>query len=224
MTTHYNYRKLGIAFALAAALGMTGQAAQASVFFAPVISTSVINATSPPGGQASPLFVFTFGSDFDLAGFDIKFKFDSTKLSFDYGTSTLAVSGGLVTMPATFIPVVLQGMQSVSPDFESSASAPASVDDAGFNFRIVGAYIDPANFVPTAEGTTITMTGVFNMLPGFDSGATEVRVFGSADGVDFTSEGFNVSASVTAVPEPETWLMLLGGLGLIATRVRRRSQ
>ena len=70
----------------------------------------------------------------------------------------------------------------------------------------------------------MTLTGVFDLLPGFDTGSTPVRVFGNASDQFFAFEEFDMTASVSAVPEPETWLMLIGGLGLIASRVRRRAK
>ncbi len=216
MMNNKNYWNLGATLSLAAVLTLTGQAALAAV------SGSVVNAGSLPGGQASPAFVFSFDSGFDLAGFEVKFTFNPAKLSFDAAASTLAVAGG-ITMPATTIPLVLTAMQSASSDFFYSGQS-ADYDVDGFNFSFNGTYLNPANFSPIPGGTTVTLTGVFNLLPGFDSGSASVRVFGEAIDPAFNSEPFDVTATVSAVPEPETWLMVIGGLGLIASRVRRRAK
>jgi len=39
----------------------------------------------------------------------------------------------------------------------------------------------------------------------------------------FVTADFNASVAVTAVPEPETWAMLLAGLGLVGMAARRRT-
>lgn len=222
MTTKYKYRNLGAACALAAVLGLTGQVAHAVVSL-PVMSTSGGDAAAAPESQAFPSFMFTFDTDYDLAGFEVKFFFDQTKLSFNAAASTLAVAGTAGTMPATPIPVVLSTLHAASNDFQYSYG-PADVHDTGFNFSFNAAYVNPQNFSTIAAGTTVTLTGVFDLLSPFKAGQTEqVRVFGDAfDAGSF--EPFSVTANVTAVPEPETWLMLLGGLGLLASRLRRRKR
>jgi hypothetical protein len=48
-------------------------------------------------------------------------------------------------------------------------------------------------------------------------------VFFGGTNTDYTGVSYTLSVSaVAAVPEPESWAMLLGGLGLIAAIARRR--
>lgn len=73
-----------------------------------------------------------------------------------------------------------------------------------------------------AAGTATTATGSFLLGPGTYS----VFVGGNNYG-DYGNPlkyGFNVNLSVAAVPEPETYALLLAGLGLMSTIARRRSR
>ncbi|WP_018411648.1 FxDxF family PEP-CTERM protein [Methyloversatilis thermotolerans] len=68
----------------------------------------------------------------------------------------------------------------------------------------------------TAVGNTITLN--FN-----DMQAGWYTVFFGGTNTDYTAVSYTLSVSaVAAVPEPESWAMLLGGLGLIAAIARRR--
>ena len=212
---------LAAALSLVAVLGLSGTAAQAAVSIPePALSTSTVDAVSQPGSQALPSFVFNFASNFDLIGFDITVQFDPTKLSFNAAASTLSFGASTVTLPAA-----LMAMQTALPDFIFSPGAGdfgTAINTGEFSFN--GAYFAPTSFFPVPAGSSVTMTGVFDLLPGFDTGSTPVRVFGNASDQFFAFEEFDMTASVSAVPEPETWLMLIGGLGLIASRVRRRAK
>ncbi|MCB2008254.1 MAG: PEPxxWA-CTERM sorting domain-containing protein [Rhodoferax sp.] len=212
---------LAAALSLVAVLGLSGTAAQAAVSIPePALSTSTVDAVSQPGSQALPSFVFNFDSNFDLIGFDITVQFDPTKLSFNAAASTLSFGASTVTLPAA-----LMAMQTALPDFIFSPGAGdfgTAINTGEFSFN--GAYFAPTSFFPVPAGSSVTLTGVFDLLPGFDTGSTPVRVFGNASDQFFAFEEFDMTASVSAVPEPETWLMLIGGLGLIASRVRRRAK
>jgi len=88
-------------------------------------------------------------------------------------------------------------------------------------FTFTGTYLTQS--YPLPAGSSVTLTGVFQAQPGFAAGSTLVHVSGQALDASFTGQSFAATAAVAAVPEPEAWLMLLGGLGLVAARVRRRS-
>lgn len=217
-TMQKNSWHLGAALSLVAMLvGLSAPAVHASVSASQpeaVVSTAIaaspVHAAALPGGTAMPSFVFDFGADFDLIGFDVLIEFDPTKLSFNAAASTLTSGGNTMTVPNT-----LMAMQLASPDFLYSTE----INPGAFTFN--GTYL--ANSVLIPAGSSVTLTGVFDLLPGFVSGSTPVRVVGFAANTAFEEAPFDVTANVTAVPEPETWLMLLGGLGLVAARVRRRA-
>ncbi len=220
-TNKNNHWNLGAALSLVAVLGLSGPVAHAAVSIPePAISSSTVDAVSQPGSQALPSFVFDFDANFDLIGFDVTIEFDPTKLSFNAAASTLTLGATTVTFPAA-----LMAMQTALPDFIYSPGPGdfgAAINTGSFSFN--GAYFEPTSMLPIAAGSSVTMTGVFDLLPGFNTGSTSVRVFGSVGDQFFNFEDFDMTASVSAVPEPETWLMLIGGLGLIASRVRRRAK
>ena len=87
--------------------------------------------------------------------------------------------------------------------------------------------VNPGTVIGWHGGTT-TITGLkFNLLAGvntftFSYSAPGWRNYG---GQPLSDEGWGIkSAMVTAVPEPETYAMMLAGLGLIGTIARRRKQ
>jgi len=78
------------------------------------------------------------------------------------------------------------------------------------------------------NGGTTTVTGLkFNLLQGNNTFLFAYSAPGLANGggQGLGDEGWGVkSATVSAVPEPETYAMMLAGLGLMGTIARRRKQ
>jgi len=124
-------------------------------------------------------------------------------------------------------------------DFSSLGSSAVSVFQTGAAFGIFTAGTEASN---DADRSTLGVLG-FNFKPGANSskinpGNTSftqiVRTnardfkagnFGLLDGIGDNAQGYAPSAiAVSAVPEPETVAMLLVGLGLMATIIRRRNK
>ncbi len=209
---------------LALALGTVSPLADAAMAaVAPTLSVLGIDAVANPGGQASPQFQFTFNTDFDLAGFELTIDFDPTKLSFNAASSTLTAGGDTYTLAQTL--AMMEAASKVpgpGPDFFYSPGQggfTSAITSGTFTFT--GTYLTQS--YPLPAGSSVTLTGVFQAQPGFAAGSTLVHVSGQALDASFTGQSFAATAAVAAVPEPEAWLMLLGGLGLVAARVRRRS-
>jgi hypothetical protein len=57
-------------------------------------------------------------------------------------------------------------------------------------------------------------------LPGFLTGPLVMTVMGTAG----ANASYGGTLNVSAVPEPETWAMMLGGLGLMGFMARRRKK
>lgn len=78
------------------------------------------------------------------------------------------------------------------------------------------------------NGGTTTVTGLtFNLLAGNNTFkfAYSAPGWANGNGQSLADEGWGIkSAMVSAVPEPETYAMMLVGLGLIGTIARRRKQ
>ena len=77
-----------------------------------------------------------------------------------------------------------------------------------------GGYVDPLNF--TVHNATISE---FNHLSSGGTGA-----YFAADVLNLSGNTGAIGATVAAVPEPESYAMLLSGLGLIGFVARRRQQ
>lgn len=202
---------------LAVLLGVSVPVAQAA---APVpqvaapFTTLPGSVVAPVGGQAMPTMSFTFDAPFALTGFSLNLDYVPEQMTFNAGASTLSSGGNVATLLEAL--TELQGA-STPDDFFGipPTDNPGAYSLSAFYF---------AGHYPVAA-QTVVFTAVFDLLPAFTAGThSDVTFSGSLENTAFESHPFGGVATVTAVPEPETWLMLIGGLGLLAHRVRRRRQ
>ena len=78
-----------------------------------------------------------------------------------------------------------------------------------------GGYVDPLSF--TVRNALITEFGQRSTGSGIDA-------YFAADVVNLSGNTGTIGATVAAVPEPETYAMMLAGLGLMGLTARRRRQ
>lgn len=128
--------------------------------------------------------------------------------------------------------------QGFDTDHDGHITSPELVD---FGARISGGRLDQLSFnyfwrwVPGIDYTIGSNTlaaepgGIFSAWSGSGfsyrsnaSGATITDEYGNYGSIS-TSQVINVNP-VASVPEPETWAMMLGGLGLLAFVARRKKQ
>lgn len=113
----------------------------------------------------------------------------------------------------------------VEYDFlESTTWSPSSV-----SLNSGGLFITNGNlltFSGASPITSVTLDGASSVVPGFGIGNVSFNSTNIA--VDWQQVHFNagdkVILNVSAVPEPETYAMLLAGLGLLGAIGRRRKQ
>ncbi len=180
----------------------------------PVVSAGDASVVPGSGAQAMPTVTFAFSSPYEFTTLLLNVDYDSNLMTFNAAQSTLSVGGN--ELPLQQVLVAL----SANPNFSYSPN------DAVGSYTLTAGYAFP-DYYPLTAGSMV-LKGVFDLKPSFLAGMyTDVAVYGTitsraADVDPFPIDNFSVVPRVTAVPEPETWLMLLGGLGLVAALGRRR--
>lgn len=196
-------QQLSVLF-VAGFVGMSAPMAQAAW------STDKTDAVAAPGSQAFPGVTFTFDTPYDLASLDLYIDYDQNLLSFNAAASTLSIGG----LTGNYEQVLAQLAANSGGDFFYLPPT-----DVPGSYSLQGSFLTQS--LPLDAGI-VTLTGVFQLLGGFTSGSTEVHVYGAFGDAGLSLAEYDVSPLVSAIPEPEIWWMVLGGLGLIAARVRRK--
>lgn len=189
---------------LAAIAGLCLFATSAQAVLAPAeIQLTVSDATGLPGSIVFPTISFPING-FEFDSLTLTLTYDASVLAFQAGASTVTLNGAsqaLTSLPNYF------------------AGAPTTV--GGLQQTVYSAF--SVNSVPVTGA--LVLTGSFQILGGAASGLYPVVFSGSVStgpGPAFDEPDFSSQLSVAVVPEPETWLLWIGGIGMLATRVIRR--
>lgn len=138
---------------------------------------------------------------FDFDSFTLDLVFDPNALSFLSGASTVVFNG--VTQPLAALP-------------SYSESAGVDINDGAWHVRI-GSFSLAS--VPVAG--QLALNGAFKIADNAAPGIHQITASGfvSTGPISVCEEcTFGGLVAVTVVPEPETWALWLGGLGLLAWR------
>lgn len=165
----------------------------------PMIPVTVTPASGNPGGVVQPVFSFDV-TGFEFESFDLVLSYSAPLLALDLGNSSVTVNG------------VTGSWANILP-FAPSTSGSGSYELHAFT-------LSP----PTVLTGPIVLRPAFTIGNAAPLGATQVQVTGSIGSEPGIGERYfdsTVAVTVTAVPEPEIWLMWLGGIGLLAWRRAR---
>lgn len=177
---------------------------------APTITS--VNAAGAPGGTVSPALQYDFDAPYAVLSFGLQFSYDSSKLAFDAASSQVSIDGVTVSLGAVI------------------ATLPTS--DYASNFGV-----DPVSGLAFGAFSYIpaTVVGIDHQLifrPAFQilgspaaGPLTSVSFSGDlADDLTGVETTFSTAAaiSVSAVPEPATWLSLGVGMLALGAATRRR--
>lgn len=185
-----------------ACLGLSGAAYAVEP---PPIDVSVSPVSGLPGSIVHPTLTLDI-TGFNLDVLDLDLAFDSAALSFLPSASTVTYNGHTVAFTDL-------------PGF--SPGVPGIGGDGLWHER----YVSFSLFAVPVSGPLV-LTGAFKIADAAMPGAYQIVASGyvTTDPV-YEQRDFSGIAPlhVSAVPEPETWLLWLGGIGLLAARRTRRA-
>ena len=189
-------------------LAATG-AAQAAV-----IESSSTDATAVPGSFAYPTFTLFFAdtpftAPYNLIALDFAINYDAAQLAFNSNLSSITYNGNTIVGINT-------ALGQLAGDSGLVCAGNACSSDSAGQFSVAWNTLGVAQL-----NTPVVLTAAFQVLPGATSDIIELLGTSARDG-QLGLDSFSQGATVSAVPEPEGWLMMLAGVGLIATLSRRR--
>lgn len=181
-------------FAVLGCIGLfISLAASASV---PEVDMRTVDVAGLPG-QTVMASISLDIDGFNYDAFDFDLTFDPTVLAFQPGLSTFTLNGavdGLSSLP----------FYSFSAQFEDSV----------WHARVSSFSLAS----PPVSGDLMLM-GAFKISDAALPGSYPISINGTvASGPVYEEMPFSGSVMVTVVPEPETWMLWLGGVGLLAWR------
>lgn len=168
-----------------------------------------------PGQLVSPEFTLDFGNALQLVNFSFNWEFDPEFLSFRKDQSSVLFGGHERSLSA-FIDHIKSQFGNNAQLFQLEDAVTPS-NRRKYDYTMFPSGVESSNF--SGEATIRT---VFELSAAAPAGyMTEVRFAGNLVDTDENELPFVGYATVQAVPEPQTWMLWLSGVGLLATAVRR---
>lgn len=193
-------RKHMLAVLAASWLALAGSA---SADEPPPLDLVTTNAAGLPGAIVYPTF------SLDISGF----SFDSLTLKLVYPTS-LTLLPGTSTVSFAATPTPFNGPLNTLPGY-----AAGRFEQAGFWQDDIASF----SLVGLSVAGPLLLTGAFQIDPAASPGSYQIAVSGLVSTGPLIEEPeFTGMATVTVVPEPETWLLWICGIGLLLTRAARQ--
>lgn len=197
------------------------------------IETSATDAAAAPGSFAYPTFTMFFAdtappistAPYLLTTLNFDLSYDGAALTFNPERSSLSYNG--VTVGGISGGGINGALGQLAVDSATVCASGGCSSSALGMFTIAWYSISGS----ATLNTPLVLTAAFEVLPGATSAAVSLVGTGgfnlnqgtASNGASLILDTIvPVTATVSAVPEPEGWLMMLAGIALIATLGRRR--
>lgn len=174
------------------------------------------SAVGQPGGQAAPSFTIDFSSYPALTNISFSWVYDATYLTFDKAQSTVDYGGQSRNLAAfiDFLKVSFGG----APQFFSTEGGSNGASNKIYDYTV---FAD--NAISLSGPAAFNL--VFDLSDQMPAGQyVPIKVAGNLVDTDWNEYPYEVQLAVQAVPEPETWMFLLSGLGLLALKTARSAR
>ena len=205
---------------LAGALSLAGGVAHAAT--APDVGVEgATNGSAAPGGTAFTSFTIGFAGTYQFNEAAATITYDPALLTFNPFQSRVSVLGVDRSLPA-FLTLLSQMQNLPGSDFVAyGGESPAGTLFFGTGFTLQGSMPLNGNIIVTTAFDLASTMAVGSVS---EVAVTQLAMSDLNTGmVSLASPQMPVLMTVTAVPEPETWLMLLAGMGLLGAVAKRRA-
>jgi hypothetical protein len=203
---------------LAGALSLAGGVAHAAP---DVVVEGATNGSAAPGGTALTSFTIRFTGIYQFTGAAATITFDPALLTFNPFQSKVSVLGVERSLPA-FLTLLSQMENLPGSDFDVyGGENPAGTLFFGAGFTRQGSMPLNGNIIVTTAFDLASTMAVGSVS---EVALTQLVMADLDTGiVSLAAPGSPLLMTVTAVPEPESWLMLLAGMGLLGAVTKRRA-